>query len=96
MAASARQHAHDLLDRMPSPQLAAVSRLLEVMLDPIAAALAAAPVDDEPVSAAEARDAAWGRKWLAAHRGIPFAEIVAEIKSGPPGSARARRRPRRS
>jgi hypothetical protein len=49
-----RQHAHQLLDQLDPGQLAAIGHLLEVMVDPVACAVAAAPRDDEPVS--EGRD----------------------------------------
>jgi len=45
-----RQYAHQLLDQLDAGQFAAVSRLIEVMVDPVARALAAAPLDDEPVT----------------------------------------------
>jgi hypothetical protein len=45
-----RQHAHQLLDQLDPGQLAAIGHLLEVMVDPVARAVAAAPRDDEPVS----------------------------------------------
>jgi hypothetical protein len=50
-----RQHVHELIDRLPAPQLTAVARLLEVMVDPVALAIASAPIDDEPVSEEERR-----------------------------------------
>ncbi len=90
-AATTRQHAHDLIERMPAPQVAAVARLLEVMLDPISEALAAAPVEDERVGASEERDAARGRKWLDTHEGIEFAEVLNEM-----GQTLARPRRRRA
>lgn len=86
--ATARQHAHDLIERMPGPQIAAVARLLEVMLDPVSGALAAAPVEREAISAAEEREAAQSRRWLATHRGVPLEAVKAEMERGA--------RPRRS
>ncbi len=52
-----RQHAHQLLDQLEAGQLAAVVHLLEVMTDPVARSLAAAPVEEEPTSDDEARTA---------------------------------------
>jgi hypothetical protein len=43
-----RQHAQQLLDQLDPGQLSAIGHLLEVMVDPVARAVAAAPADDEP------------------------------------------------
>jgi len=50
-----RQYAHQLLDRLDAGQFTAVSRLIEVMVDPVARALAAAPLDDEPLTEEDIR-----------------------------------------
>lgn len=48
-----REHAHELIDRLPETQLSALVGLLETIVDPTAAALRNAPMDDEPESEAE-------------------------------------------
>ena len=45
---SDRQHAHDLIDRLPDIQIPALIGLLETIVDPAAAALRNAELDDEP------------------------------------------------
>ena len=60
-APNPKQHAHELIDRMAPGQVSAVVSLLEIMLDPVARAIANAPYDDEPVSEEEARDIAEAR-----------------------------------
>ena len=50
---SERDHAHWLIDRLPEAQLSALVGLLETIVDPVAAALRNAPVDDEPVTEEE-------------------------------------------
>ena len=45
-----KEHAHELIDRLPPFQLAAVVGLLEAMLDPVSRAIAQAPVDNEPLT----------------------------------------------
>jgi hypothetical protein len=45
-----KQQVHELIDRLAPTQVAAVRGLLEAMLDPIARAIADAPIDDEPVT----------------------------------------------
>jgi hypothetical protein len=59
---SEREHAHELIDRMPDLQIAALVGLLETIVDPVAAALRNAPMDDEleteseKIEVAEARE----------------------------------------
>jgi hypothetical protein len=77
--ANTKEHAHELIDRMAPGQLAAVVGLLEIMLDPLARALANAPFDDEPVSEEEAREIEAGRASLARGEGIPNEEVLAEF-----------------
>ena len=48
-----KERAHELIDRMAPGQVSVVVPLLEVMLDPVARALANAPYDDEPISEEE-------------------------------------------
>ena len=74
-----REHAHELLDRMAPSQLSAVVSLMEVMLDPVARALANAPYDDEPVTEEEAREIAASRAALAHGETTPHEEVLAEF-----------------
>ena len=53
--ANEKQHAHELIDRMPVAQVSAIVQMIEAMLDPVSRAIANAPVDDEPESEAERR-----------------------------------------
>lgn len=74
-----RQHAHELIDRMPETQLSALVGLLETIIDPVALALRDAPMDDEPTSEEEERAVKESREWLKHNPGIPFEQIVAEL-----------------
>jgi hypothetical protein len=74
-----KQHAHELIDRMAPGQVAAAAGLLEIMLDPLAHALASAPYDDEPVSVEEARGVEAAKASLARGEGIPHEEVLAEF-----------------
>jgi hypothetical protein len=74
-----RQHVHELIDRLPAPQLTAVARLLEVMIDPVARAIASAPIDDEPVTEEERRAVAEADEWLKHNQPIPFENVLAEF-----------------
>ena len=80
-----RQHAHQLLDHLDPGQLDAVGHLLEVMVDPVARALAAAPVDDEPVTGEDRRRYHEGQTWFARRggKGIAMEEVLAEFGAKP-------------
>jgi hypothetical protein len=77
----ARQHAHQLIDRLPETQLSALVGLLETIVDPIAAALRNAPIDDEPETEEEKQAAAEARDWLARRggKGIPHDEAMRRL-----------------
>jgi hypothetical protein len=74
-----KQQAHELIERLPPAQLAAVVGLLQAMLDPVSRAIANAPLDDEPESDEERRAVAEAKEWLQRHPGIPFEEVLAEF-----------------
>ena len=74
-----KQHAHQLLEQLDTSQLAAVVQLLEVMTDPVARSLTNAPVDDEPVPAAEATALDDAHASIARGEGISHDEILREF-----------------
>jgi hypothetical protein len=62
-----KQQAHELIERLPTSQIAIAVRFLEFMLlDPVSRAIATAPADDEPLTDEErqalARSEAWFRE----------------------------------
>ena len=77
----ARQHAHQLIDRLPETQLSAMVALLEAIVDPVAAALRDAPFDDEPETEEEKQAAAEARDWLTRRGGkcIPHEEAMRRL-----------------
>jgi hypothetical protein len=77
--ADAKEHAHELIDRLPPTQLSAVVGLLEAMLDPVSRSLANAPLDDEPVSEEEAREIAAARASLDRGEGVPHEQVLTEF-----------------
>jgi hypothetical protein len=79
MSDTRRQHAHQLIDRLPETQLSALVGLLETIVDPVAAALRNAPTDDEPVTEEEERAINEAREWLKRNPGVPFEQVVAEL-----------------
>lgn len=75
----AKEHAHELIDRLPPSQLVAVVGLLETMLDPVSRAVAQAPVDDEALTADEEKALAESEEWLKRHKPIPHDQVLAEL-----------------
>ena len=76
-----KQHAHQLIDQLPSRQLSAVVGLLEAILDPVSRKLAAAPIDDEPEAEDERRAVEQSKEWLREHggKGIPHEEVLQDF-----------------
>jgi hypothetical protein len=73
------QKAQALIKMLPPAQLAAVVKLLEAIIDPVAIAIANAPFDDQPITAEEARALEEGREWLKNNPKIPHEEVLAEL-----------------
>jgi hypothetical protein len=78
---SERKHAHELIDRLPETQLSALVGLLEAIVDPVAAALSNAQVDDEPETEQENLAVAEARAWLNRNggKGIPHEEAMRRL-----------------
>lgn len=74
-----KQHAHVMIDLLAPEKLAAVVGLLEVMLDPVARALANAPLEDEEISEKEERTVAESREWLKHNKPIPHEDVLADF-----------------
>ena len=76
-----REHAIELLSRLPEGQITGLIGFLETLVDPVAAALRCAPADDEPESEEERRDVAEAREWLRSNggKGIPHAEAMRHL-----------------
>jgi hypothetical protein len=74
---SEREHAHQLIDRLPDTQLSALVGLLETIVDPLAAALRNAPTDDEPLTPEEAAAIEQGIASLDRNGGVPMDEVLA-------------------
>jgi hypothetical protein len=77
----ARENAHQLIDRLPETQLSALVGLLETIVDPVAAALRNAPVDDEPETEEEKQSVAEAHVWLRQNggKGIPHEEAMRRL-----------------
>jgi hypothetical protein len=76
-----REQAHHLIDRLPETQLSALVGLLESIVDPVAAALLNAPIDDEPETDDEKQAVAEASDWLARRggKGIPHEEAMRRL-----------------
>jgi hypothetical protein len=75
-----KDHAHALIERLAPTQIAAVVGLLEAMLDPVARAIANAPLDDEPLTAEEEKALDESREWLKHNKAIPHEQVLAELE----------------
>ena len=75
-----KQHAHVLLDRIPTDQMTAAVRFLEfLLLSPVDRALATAPVEDEEIGEEEEAAVARSKDWFTHNEGIPFEQVVADL-----------------
>jgi hypothetical protein len=76
-----REHAHELIDRLPEPQLSGLVQFLETIVDPVATALRNAPLEDEEISEEEERAVAEAREWLSKNggKGVPHAEAMRRL-----------------
>lgn len=74
-----KQLAHGMIERLAPEKLSAVVGLLEVMLDPFDRALAAAGLDDEPVTEEDLRDIEASREWFKHNQGTPFEQAITEL-----------------
>jgi hypothetical protein len=75
-----KQHAHELIDQLDAAQVSAVVPLLQFMLlDPVSRSLAAAPVEQQPVSPEEAAALDQARSSLDRGQGISHEDILREF-----------------
>ena len=74
-----RQHVHALVDQLPPAQLAAVEGLLCVMVDPVAQAIAHAPVDDELFTEEDRQAVAEAEQWRKHNEPIPLETVLADF-----------------
>jgi hypothetical protein len=78
---SNREHAHELIDRLPETQLCALVGLLESIVDPVVTALRKAQIDDEPETDEEKLCVAEARSAVKRHgdRGIPHDKAMRRL-----------------
>lgn len=76
-----RQHAHQLIDRMPETQLSGLVQFLETIVDPITTALRNAPLDDELETDEEKAAVSEARQWLQNNggKGVPHNEAMRRL-----------------
>jgi hypothetical protein len=79
--AADKQHAHKLIEQLAPGQVPAAIGMLERLLDPVARAIANAPIDDEPVSEDERKAVAKSKAWFKQRggQGIPHEEVLADF-----------------
>lgn len=76
-----KQHAHELIERLPESQISTAIRFLEFMLlDPVARAVAMARPDDEPVTEQDRQRFHKGQAWFRQRgKGIAIEDVLAEF-----------------
>jgi len=75
-----KQHAHELIDLIPSDQMIAALRFLEFLLiEPALRKPAAIPIEDEEIGPEEEQAVARSKEWFRHNEGIPFEQVVAEL-----------------
>jgi len=75
-----KQHAHELIDQLDPAQVSAVVPLLQFMLlDPVSRSLAAAPVEQHPISPEEAAALDQARASLDRGQGISHEDVLREF-----------------
>lgn len=78
-----KRRAHELIDRLAPEQTSAVVGLLESILDPVARAIANAPLDDEPLRPEEDSAVRESREWLKHNKALPNEEVMRELGISP-------------
>jgi hypothetical protein len=92
-----KQHAHNLVERLPADQMTAAVRFLEfLLLSPLDRALATAPEEDEEISEEEEAAVARSKEWLKHNQPIPHEEVLAEFGLTMADFERLGRTPRRT
>ena len=78
---SEKQQAHELIERLVPSQVSAVVGLLQALLDPVARAIANAPIEVEPISEEERQAVARSEAWFDERggKGIPMEEVLADF-----------------
>ncbi|HWZ32574.1 MAG TPA: hypothetical protein VNX18_14635 [Bryobacteraceae bacterium] len=77
--AQQKRQVHELIDRLAPSQVTAIRGVLVAMIDPVARAIANAPVDDEPLTAEDQKALEEAREWMKHNPGIPHEQVLAEL-----------------
>jgi len=77
--AADKQLAHELIERLDPSQVSEAIGMLESLIDPVAHAIANAPLDDERLSTAGEKGLDEAREWSKHNKGIPHEEVLAEF-----------------
>jgi hypothetical protein len=74
-----KQHAHQLIDQLDPDQLAAVTRLLEVIVDPVIRSINSAPVEEQSISPELAALLDRARASIERGEGIRHEDLLCEL-----------------
>jgi hypothetical protein len=78
MTTADKQHAHELLERVPADQMIAAVRFLEFLVATTPASQTPEQEDVE-ISEEEEQAVANSKEWFQHHNGIPFEQVVADL-----------------
>jgi len=81
--AETKERAYRLIEQLAPSQLAAVIRLLEVMIDPLARSIASAPVEEQEISSDTASELDAAHAAITKGEGIPHEEILRRFGAKP-------------
>lgn len=81
--ASEKEQAHELINRLAPSQVSAIVGVLQAMLDPVAKAIASAPVDDEAETAEEREAVARSQASFRQHTGHTNEQLMADLGIDP-------------
>jgi hypothetical protein len=79
MTTADKQHAHELLERIPADQMIAAVRFLEFLVATTPAPGTPEQEEDEEISQEEEQAVARSKEWFQHNNGIPFEQVVADL-----------------
>ena len=70
---------HKMVELLAPEQAHVLRALVEIMLDPVARAIANAPMDEEPLTRDDEIALDQAREWIKHNQGIPHEQVLTEL-----------------